>query len=136
MNRKLLPKLEQIKAADIGGCMFLSKYRPYGLTAREMLNACMASNMPALFPMLRLWIIILLCVLTCITAQAHPGHEGGHDGDEFVWTADHLARHPVATLLILAAVALIAWGATRFFSATQRQIKAAAARTQAADKTV
>ena len=36
--------------------------------------------------------------------------------------------------LVLAAVALIAWGAFRFFSATQRQLKAAAARTQAADK--
>jgi len=101
-----------------------------------MLISGMASNMPALFPMLRLWIIILLCVLTCITAQAHPGHEGGHDGDEFVWTADHLARHPGATLLVLAAVALIAWGACRFFSATQGQLKAAAARSQAADKSV
>jgi hypothetical protein len=96
----------------------------------------MASNMPALFPMLRLWIIILLCVLTCITAQAHPGHEGGHEGDEFVWTADHLARHPGATLLVLAAVALITWGAFRFFSAAQCQLKAAAARSQAADKSV
>lgn len=92
--------------------------------------------MPTILPMLRFWIIILACVLTCITANAHPGHEGGHDGDEFVWTAEHLARHPGATLLILAAVALIAWGATRFFSATQRQIKAAAARTPAADKSV
>lgn len=92
--------------------------------------------MPTTLPMIRLLIILLACLLTCITAQAHPGHEGGHDGDEFVWTADHLARHPVATLLILAAVALIAWGAARFFSATQRQVKAAAARTQAADKTV
>ena len=36
----------------------------------------------------------------------------------------------------LAAVALIAWGACRFFSATQGQLKAAAARSQAADKSV
>lgn len=101
-----------------------------------MLINGMASNMPALFPMIRLWIIILVCVLTCITAQAHPGHEGGHDGDEFVWTADHLARHPGATILVLAAVALVAWGVVRCFSATQGQLKAAAARTQAADKSV
>ena len=86
--------------------------------------------------MIRLWIIILACVLTCITAQAHPGHEGGHDGDEFVWTSDHLARHPGATLLTLAVVALIVWGIFRFCSATQGQLKAAAARTQAADKSV
>lgn len=94
----------------------------------------MGSNMPSLFPMIRLWIIILACMLTCIAAQAHPGHEGGHDGDEFVWTADHLARHPGATVVTLAIVAAIAWGAFRFFSATQRQLKAAAAHTQAADK--
>jgi len=94
----------------------------------------MGTNLPTILPMLRFWAIILACVLTTISAQAHPGHEGGHDGDEFVWTADHLARHPGATLLVLAAVALIAWGAFRFCSATQRQLKAAAARTQAADK--
>ena len=96
----------------------------------------MGTNLPIILPILRFWIIILACVLTTITAQAHPGHEGGHDGDEFVWTADHLARHPGATLLILAVVALIAWGAFRFTSATQRQLKAAAARNPVADKTV
>ena len=94
----------------------------------------MGTNLPTFIPMLRFWIIILACILTSITAQAHPGHEGGHDGDEFVWTADHLARHPLATLLTLAALALLVWGAFRFFSSTQRQLKAAAARTQAADK--
>jgi hydrogenase/urease accessory protein HupE len=96
----------------------------------------MGTNLPTILPMLRLWIIILACILTCITANAHPGHEGGHDGDEFVWTADHLSRHPGATLLTLTAVALIAWAAARFFSATQRQLKAAASRSQAADKSV
>ena len=96
----------------------------------------MGTNLPTILPMLRFWFIVLACFLTCITAQAHPGHEGGHDGDEFVWTADHLARHPGAPLLVLAAVALIAWGACRFFSATQGQLKAAAARSQAADKSV
>jgi hypothetical protein len=101
-----------------------------------LLKKGMGTNLPTILPMLRFWFIVLVSVLTCITAQAHPGHEGGHDGDEFVWTADHLARHPGATLAILAAVALLAWGATRFFSATQRQLKAAAVRNQVADKTV
>jgi hydrogenase/urease accessory protein HupE len=96
----------------------------------------MGTNLPTILPMLRFWIIILACVLTSITAQAHPGHEGGHDGDEFVWTADHLARHPGATLMIVAVVALIAWGAFRFFSSSQRQLKAAAARSPVAGKTV
>ena len=96
----------------------------------------MGTNLPTILPMLRFWIIILACVLTSLTAQAHPGHGGGHDGDEFVWTADHLARHPGATLMIMAVVALLAWGAFRFFTATQRQLKAAADRNPVADKTV
>ena len=96
----------------------------------------MGTNLPTVLPMLRFWIILLACILTSVTVQAHPGHEGGHDGDEFVWTADHLARHPASTLMVLAAVALIAWGAFRFFSATQRQLKAAAARSQVVDKSV
>lgn len=96
----------------------------------------MGTNLPTILPMLRFWITILACVLTSITAQAHPGHEGGHDGDEFVWTADHLARHPIATLMTMAAVALIAWGTYRFLSASQRQLKAAATHSPVADKTV
>ncbi len=96
----------------------------------------MGTNLPTILPMLRFWIVILACVLTSLTAQAHPGHEGGHDGDEFVWTADHLARHPGATLLTLAAVALLVWGAFRFFSATQRKLKASATHSPVADNTV
>ena len=38
-------------------------------------------------------------------------------------------------IIILAALALLVWGAFRFFSSTQRQLKAAAARNQVADKT-
>ncbi len=96
----------------------------------------MGTNLPTILPILRFWIIIFAGVLASITAQAHPGHEGGHDGDEFIWTADHLARHPGVTLLILAVGALIAWGAYHCTSATQRQLKAAAARNPVADKTV
>ncbi|MCX6919983.1 MAG: hypothetical protein NTX20_01475 [Verrucomicrobia bacterium] len=96
----------------------------------------MGTNLTTILPMLRFWVIILACVLSTITAQAHPGHEGGHEGDEFVWTTDYLTRHPGATLLILSSAALIAWGAWCLFSATQRQLKAAAARNQVADKTV
>jgi hypothetical protein len=129
-----MPKVEQIRAVRTDDCVFLDKSPDVSASARELLMSGMGTNLPTILPMLRFWIILLACVLTTISAQAHPGHEGGHDGDEFVWTADHLARHPGATLLTLAAVVLIAWGAFRFFSATQRQLKAAAARTQAADK--
>lgn len=84
--------------------------------------------------MFRYWMIICLCLLTTIQAQAHPGHDGDHDTDGFVWTADHLARHPLATLLIATAVGLTAWSAARLASSLQRQVKAAAIRTPTADK--
>ena len=129
-----MPKVGHIMAGQGVSCAFLDKSLEMSASARELLVVGMGTNLPTILPMLRFWFIVLVCVLTCITAHAHPGHEGGHDGDEFVWTADHLARHPGATLAIVAAVALIAWGAFCLFSATQRQLKAAAARTQAADK--
>jgi hypothetical protein len=131
-----MPKLGQIPTWAVCLSLFLGKHRASGVSARELLKAGMGTNLPTVLPLLRFWIIILASILTSITVQAHPGHEGGHDGDEFVWTADHLTRNPAATLIILATIGLIAWGASRFFSATQRQLKAAAARTQAADKTV
>ena len=131
-----MPKVGQITAPLHLGGTFLSKAVDRWFSARQLLKRSMGTNLPTVLPMLRFWIILLACVLTSINAQAHPGHEGGHDGDEFVWTADHLARHPAATLMVLAAVALIAWGAFRFFSATQRQLKAAAARSQVVDKSV
>ena len=130
-----MPKVGHITAVGGGLSLFSTNAASGWFSARELLKSRMGTNMPTILPMFRFWIIILACVLTCITANAHPGHDGGHDGDEFVWTADHLARHPGATLLILAALALLVWGAFRFFSSTQRQLKAAAARNQVADKT-
>jgi hypothetical protein len=131
-----MPKLGQIHSRLPGHSLFLGKHCECRLSACELLKLCMGTNMLTILPMLRFWIIILASVVSSITAQAHPGHEGGHDGDEFVWTADHLASHPGATLMALAAAALIAWGAYRFLSASQRQLKAAAARSQAAGKSV
>jgi hypothetical protein len=91
-----------------------------------MLKQGMGSNMPSLFPMIRLWIIILACVLTYLHAQAGSGHEGGRAEDTIVRTADLLARHPVAlTVLVLIAGAFIAWVAARFSSSTKRQCQAA-----------
>jgi len=131
-----MPKLGQIHSRLTGRSLFLGKHYEYHLSACELLGLSMGTNLPTILPMLRFWIIVLTCVLSNITAQAHPGHEGGHDGDEFVWTADHLTSHPGATLMALAAAALIAWGAYRFLSASQRQLKAAAARSQAEGKSV
>ena len=130
-----MPKVGHITAGGRGLSLFSTNATRDWFSARELLKPRMGTNMPTILPMFRFWIIILACVLTCITANAHPGHDGGHEGDEFVWTADHLARHPGATLLILSALALLVWGAFRFFSSTQRQLKAAAARNQVADKT-
>jgi hypothetical protein len=121
-----LPKLEQIKAGKILACLILSRCRDAGFSAREMLKYGMGSNMPSLFPMIRLWIIILACVFTYIHAQAGFGYEGGRAEDTIVRAADLLARHPVATILILVAGTVIAWVAARFSSSTKRQCQAAA----------
>jgi hypothetical protein len=52
-------------------------------------------------------------------ALAHPGHDDGH---ELTWDFDHLAAHPVATLLCFAVLALAAgafWQAMRRRSASR-----------------
>lgn len=54
-------------------------------------------------------------------AQAHPGHDGGHD---VTWELSHLAAHPLATLLCLGAIvagAGIAWLLVRRASAERLQ---------------
>ena len=69
----------------------------------------MGTNLPTILPTLRVWVIVLLCIFTCISANAHPGHEGGHDGDEFIWTADRLGLHPLALVLIVVAAGYYTW---------------------------
>ncbi len=101
-----------------------------------MLRVIVRTNLPAWRSLLRHGFSVLTCVFTCIRAQAHPGHEGGHEGDEFIWTADHLTRHPAASLFIGAVGILLIWGAYRLYGATQRQFKPVVNRTPAADKTV
>jgi hypothetical protein len=52
-------------------------------------------------------------------ALAHPGHDDGH---ELTWDFDHLAAHPVATLLCFAVLVLAAgafWQARRRRSVSQ-----------------
>ena len=92
----------------------------------------MVHNFPTMLLLLRTWAFLLLCALTAATAQAHPGHEGHEDGDGFVWTYDHLAKHPWATLLCITAAALVVWFVVRRAGAKQRQAKACAAGTPAA----
>ena len=42
-------------------------------------------------------------------AQAHPGH----DGHELTWDMQHLADHPIATVLCAALVTVAAWAVWR-----------------------
>jgi putative copper export protein len=82
--------------------------------------------MPSLFPMIRLWIVILACVLTYIHAQAGSGHAGGRDEEAVVRTADLLALHTFAMIVILAGLTLIACSAARISFSKQRQRQATA----------
>jgi hydrogenase/urease accessory protein HupE len=95
----------------------------------------MATNLPSYLAQLRLWIVVLFCLLTAVSAQAHPGHEGGHDGDEFVWTYEHAARHPWATLLCLAAGMALAWLVVRALRRARQPFKAGVTRNRAAGMT-
>lgn len=54
--------------------------------------------------------ILALAVFTLpVLAHAHPGHEG----QELTWNFDHLAAHPVATLLCFGVLALGGWASWR-----------------------
>ena len=91
----------------------------------------MAHNLPMIFTALRLWVLMLLCLLTTVSAQAHPGHDGHEDGGDFTWTYSHVTAHPVASVLWVAAVVLLVWLGRRVLDA-QQQAKADAASSPAA----
>ncbi len=55
--------------------------------------------------LLALWLTLGLVSL----AHAHPGH----DDHEFTWDFEHLAAHPVATILCLAVAGTGVWALTR-----------------------
>jgi len=92
----------------------------------------MVHNLPMIFATLRLWALVLLCLLTTTSAQAHPGHDGHEEGDAFTWTYAHLTSHPLATMLMVAGLGLAAWLVLRTLRSKQRQPKADATRTPAA----
>ena len=50
--------------------------------------------------------LVGFAVVAAPLAQAHPGHDDGH---ELTWDFGHLAAHPGATLMCLGLVALAAW---------------------------
>jgi hypothetical protein len=81
----------------------------------------MASNLPALFPMLRLWIIILVCMLTCISALHRLGHEASRDSKEAVGVEESLVRHPVRTDVIPTAMVAATWNCSRLVCCAQQQ---------------
>jgi hydrogenase/urease accessory protein HupE len=93
----------------------------------------MVHNLPMIFATLRIWALVLLCLLTTTAAQAHPGHDGHEEGDGFTWTYAHLTTHPLATVLCLAGLGLAVWLVRRTLRLKQRQPKAGAMSTPAAD---
>jgi hydrogenase/urease accessory protein HupE len=92
----------------------------------------MATNLPSCLAQLRLWMVLLFALLTAANAQAHPGHEDAHEGDEFVWTYEHAARHPGATLFWLGAGMVLAWGVAKAIQRGRGSFKGGAGRTRAA----
>ena len=77
----------------------------------------MVHNLPMILTTLRLWVLMLLCLLTTVSAQAHPGHEGHEDGGDFTWTYSHVTAHPVASVLWVGAVVLLIWLGRRVLDA-------------------
>jgi len=86
-----------------------------------MLITGMASNMPSLFPMLRLWFIILTCILTCIAAVHRVGHEARRENAEAGRAEALLVRPPEPESVILAYAVVSAWNCSRVKSAAQQQ---------------
>jgi hypothetical protein len=53
------------------------------------------------------WIATSAAFLTLASfAQAHPGHDGGHD---LTWELGHYVRHPLATLVWAALIGASIW---------------------------
>ena len=86
-----------------------------------MLIIGMASNMPSLFPLLRLWIIILVCILTCIAAVHRVGHKAEHVNAEAGRAEVLPVRHPAPENVILPRAVASAWNCSRVYSAAQQQ---------------
>ena len=94
----------------------------------------MVHNLPMILSILRTWGLMFLCLLASATVQAHPGHEGHEDGGDFVWTFEHLTRHPFATALCGAIVLLTLWLVFRPVCARQPSVKDAAVPSPVAEK--
>lgn len=94
----------------------------------------MVNNLPLILSILRTWGLMLLCLLASASVQAHPGHEGHEDGGEFVWTFEHLTRHPFATALCATVAVLALWLVLRPSSAQRASAKAVVAPSPVAEK--
>jgi hydrogenase/urease accessory protein HupE len=91
----------------------------------------MATNLPFVLAQLRLWLVMLVCLLTSLSAQAHPGHDGHEEGGDFTWTYEHALRNPWATLLLVGIGALLIWVLVRMLRQAQQPLKADANRSPA-----
>ena len=67
----------------------------------------------------------LAALLVPVLAQAHPGHDGGHDLE---WDTAHFASHPVATILCIGVLAAGLWSAVQLVRARRVRNEPASAR--------
>jgi urease accessory protein len=56
-------------------------------------------------------LLSLAALLAPVLAQAHPGHDGGHDLE---WDTSHFAAHPLATILCVGVLAAGIWAVVQF----------------------
>lgn len=73
------------------------------------------------FPLMKLpRLFALAALLLPALAQAHPGHEG----HELTWDFDHLANHPLATLVCVGALTAAFWGVRELMHARRAKAEA------------
>lgn len=64
-------------------------------------------------PLIRRAFTLVAFLATAVLAQAHPGHDDGH---ELTWDFQHLAQNPWATLGWAVSFGLAVWGLSRLMA--------------------
>jgi hypothetical protein len=68
--------------------------------------------------------LLLAAAIACpALAHAHPGHDGDHG---LVWDFDHLAAHPLATILCFTVLTVGAWNLGLFLRSRRAKARSIA----------